>query len=889
MANNNHNPGPGGAGSLAPIPIYGNQRPLTQDHSPIPPRHHSQSVPANNDNPFNLRSAKGSKKTTLAPEAEDENVFSDNYFSVPGLRPPPPTMNSYPSPNTNTTSYTPYRTQQGAMQLQVPSASHAIIESFSGSDKQDAKRWLGRFERELHRTGTNTPLIWLQEFNYSLEGEAAEWADTDYQVSSILSNDAIDEHNAAHYATMVRNAFLERFKRVASEQRNPIPDIQELKQGPGETLRQYYQRAFTLLCMAGGEDDPNHASVSVRSLVQLTKERFLAGLVNHDLRLRLIRLPSQTASQTLGGVLADAEACIRQMNVEKKWQEESERESQRLVLHEFATNMMRGGKCSNDVIEMFKAHGISVEGAKTATIPHRPAQPQASQGQQWKPAESSSAAVQSVVAQPGPRSATPHSSSKASSGPDDLAWQHAREVCTAMFPTFDPFTSACPYVTGQRRHQHSNGNPLCCGCGTPGHIKTVCDRDQLSPPEIKFLYEFCTKDAQLYKEAKDKRPAREAGVLLVDVTSSEEDPEYIWEDVRSDSPTSVKVLNITEEVDVLINGQETGRKRTRRNQPEEEEEEEQPPAEPPKTPDNRPVKSPKKRVVGRQKKPLNRITAMLTEAPVDVLTILKNSNVVLPITHLAQLSPYFRDETKRLFGMPRNRRVKKTGQPATPTEVINVSNIHSEVQESIQKWNQRDRTHRAFGLPAKVWIDGQDKAIVIPRDHTAADQGSDINLIYPTLMKALKLEYLPISQLNLPNIRMTMPNGARCELKYWTHFNVQVENITRRVWAFVCPEEGRSISLLLGIPYLESVDAHIRVRESVIEIGDKSKGESVTSIAAPTRNSVAPFLEAVEANAVEGDDSSEGVDDTSDEESDSDASVADSESSDDASSTEDFQ
>lgn len=44
---------------------------------------------------------------------------------------------------------------------------------------------------------------------------------------------------------------------------------------------------------------------------------------------------------------------------------------------------------------------------------------------------------------------------------------------------------------------------------------------------------------------------------------------------------------------------------------------------------------------------------MMAEKPVDVLTILQSSNVVMLITHLAQLSPYFRGEAKRLFAMPR--------------------------------------------------------------------------------------------------------------------------------------------------------------------------------------------------------------------------------------------
>lgn len=49
----------------------------------------------------------------------------------------------------------------------------------------------------------------------------------------------------------------------------------------------------------------------------------------------------------------------------------------------------------------------------------------------------------------------------------------------------------------------------------------------------------------------------------------------------------------------------------------------------------RPTKPMKRRVVGRQKKPLKPITAMLADRPVDILSMLQKANVVLPITHLA--------------------------------------------------------------------------------------------------------------------------------------------------------------------------------------------------------------------------------------------------------------
>lgn len=64
-----------------------------------------------------------------------------------------------------------------------------VTEVFSGSAGQDARRWIGRFDREFARNLGATLADWLDLFNCALEGEAADWADSDYQVSGLLSVD----------------------------------------------------------------------------------------------------------------------------------------------------------------------------------------------------------------------------------------------------------------------------------------------------------------------------------------------------------------------------------------------------------------------------------------------------------------------------------------------------------------------------------------------------------------------------------------------------------------------------------------------------------------------------------------------------------------------------
>lgn len=206
-----------------------------------------------------------------------------------------------------------------------------VTEVFSGSAGQDARRWIGRFDREFARNLGATPADWLDLFNCALEGEAADWADSDYQVSGLLSVDQI-HLGTRETAAIVRAAFLERFKRSVVERKNPIPDIQELRQQPGESIRQYYNRALTLLHMAGGEDSPQHASAAIQSLMQLTKERFIAGMSNPELRLRLMRHPNQTSAQTLAGALADAEACQKSIQLEERMMEEIRKDTELLML-----------------------------------------------------------------------------------------------------------------------------------------------------------------------------------------------------------------------------------------------------------------------------------------------------------------------------------------------------------------------------------------------------------------------------------------------------------------------------------------------------------------------------------------------------------------------------
>ena len=74
------------------------------------------------------------------------------------------------------------------------------------------------------------PLDWLEEFDILLEGEAACWGDDDPVIREIMSDAGMLRAGQREVMT-VQEHFLERFCKPEEVPRNPIPEIQPMKQG----------------------------------------------------------------------------------------------------------------------------------------------------------------------------------------------------------------------------------------------------------------------------------------------------------------------------------------------------------------------------------------------------------------------------------------------------------------------------------------------------------------------------------------------------------------------------------------------------------------------------------------------------------------------------------
>ncbi|POS81983.1 hypothetical protein EPUL_006157 [Erysiphe pulchra] len=130
------------------------------------------------------------------------------------------------------------------------------------------------------------------------------------------------------------------------------------------------------------------------------------------------------------------------------------------------------------------------------------------------------------------------------------------------------------------------------------------------------------------------------------------------------------------------------------------------------------------------------------------------------------------------------------------------------------------------GVPGRVYLD----ALMV-----CADQGSDLVLISPQLVRILNLKKNTLSHFNGHAITMGTADGASHKILVWVSFIFGSGGVNREVHAFVRPDKGiTDLFLLLGLPWLHSVKAVIDIQKSQIKLGDRKNGEKRTILQGPT-------------------------------------------------------
>jgi len=146
---------------------------------------------------------------------------------------------------------------------------------------------------------------------------------------------------------------------------------------------------------------------------------------------------------------------------------------------------------------------------------------------------------------------------------------------------------------------------------------------------------------------------------------------------------------------------------------------------------------------------------------------------------------------------------------------------------------------KAFRIPC--FIQKPDGSTVhLDKSYVQADQGSDMNMISTGLVKYLGLQSHSLGEIGFAGLSMRTADHRETVLHDWTWLDISVEGVWRKIRCFVAPElttgnEGKQeyLSLILGIPWLWTVNAIIAIQNSKIMIGDPSSNENIREVVGP--------------------------------------------------------
>ena len=147
---------------------------------------------------------------------------------------------------------------------------------------------------------------------------------------------------------------------------------------------------------------------------------------------------------------------------------------------------------------------------------------------------------------------------------------------------------------------------------------------------------------------------------------------------------------------------------------------------------------------------------------------------------------------------------------------------------------------KAFRILTEV-LKADGSTCTLERKYTQADQGSDMNVISAGLVRFLGLTLLALADVGFKGLSMRTADHREAVLQHYVVLRLSVEGIVRDIKCFVAPElphttasgQTEYLSLILGLPWLYSVDARISIRQSTIMIGDATIGEKVRSVVGP--------------------------------------------------------
>lgn len=664
--------------------------------------------------------------------------------------PPRPTYTQQPARNFSGTSQfsstatttTPSAHNQYNMLASIVSGSD---DSFSGTPMESPRRWLKLIMRKygVDANGQEKAAkLILEEIDQRLRGEAAVWADTNPIIKKILSDEGL---NTATQDTLAefKEHFLTRFTAEAPTDIEPDELVERLKQGVDQSLTDYYHQTSEILKMFGVDDASSDDSKMAKSLLRMVVKKFVAGLEDPVLQARMAGYSLNTDC-TLRGAYQKAQVELQKAQAQQELFERNKQQTELTLLREMRSCLVDGKNLPAHLLRQLQ--NVNGSSPSVNNLTHDFSQMNVA------PAQNTFNQAPEVTAQAPPTAIAPNPTPAAipSQPSVNVTVQAPRPQTNSRPPpvvdtTYDFSRSTNAIVRGEEEYRYMYNNPLCYRCGERGHNGRDCEGAQVLPrQERDFLLNLMAVSRERANAAREARQANTGTVAtganstplgtrtteshftevqFVENELDDVDWEQVIPEMLPDTNNQVNVFNTSGEkrnAGHLSDPNTRAAKTTRTDGPTNAIEAgpsgqagQSGGADPAHViinidaNDGGKKKKKARKPASEPKPPPPAIRGKLNDVPIDIKSMLSNMKMAVPFLDLASVSPWFRDEVKRVLQVPRKPRQKKNKDKQQREDQImadnnfvdssnavdvDVNTISDEVMDSIEAWKSKGKS-----------------------------------------------------------------------------------------------------------------------------------------------------------------------------------------------------
>jgi len=761
------------------------------------------------------------------------------------------------------------------MANQIVTPDFKLSGVFRGKPGESASRWLKKYEwdwKSVSKSGDISPEDFFSGIEILFDDDAADWIESTPAVSELI------QYPSDKNVQLFKSMFISQYSVKNGERSTSFHhEISNLRQGESEGLHGYYRRALLLLQQIGIQDASSEALSRVESLMlDNVIDHWIQGLAEPEIRRETLR--SMAGSNGgLAGVYNIAVHVQKNLHLIKRYEEEERRDKEL----DFYRQIARSKFSAESLEAAYASHGIKDKASSPPAFPLSKLEPLK---------DTVTPPNRGFYGDPS-RNPRPFRDIKSSSNP------FVNGSRTYSYHVDGPLCLGCGQLGNHGGPRNCENEPLSGWeraiirklIYPEGPTNTNIDS---KPPqdEPTVVAPAANSYAISYGTPIDNRLVRYPQVLLGDGSApnkrgEQDQPGDPSQNIRTQAGRPDRVRRLDQGNPVpnppgpdrtagisswnptalnspnpsnpyMANPFMNPSQSTTQPQP-------QPQREPAKKASRKKDRTKAADVIPIQG--LFNIDAGIWGKPIAIRELMKDWKVELSLMDLCAISPHMCQELKRLTTRPRAKRPRVSknqkdppqqfpftvapsslpnpsfpvyqSQPPVSSGAIDVSSAEAAAIPPSEDYHTRFLSslvgvEKSFRIPAVLEVNGE--KVILEKRVVQADQGSDMNIIHPKLVQRLGLEINPLEAVGFKGLCMTTADHKDTPLTGWTIVNVGVEDIWRTIRCFVGPDSHNpQVELLLGLPWLYSVDAHISIRDSKITVGDRSLGENPRDVIGP--------------------------------------------------------